>query len=352
MPVTESTGVTGVFPSANAVQYVVSNVRDEKMYKTRFFYNTQVVPAKVDAFLAARRLKFQVLNPNTVRLRVFSKTVQQTHDAGLDAGCLVSKVTHNDFSHPNVYSNRGVGDGTIGYNIDVKNSPQNPTTHKAPGFKSDGPGFESLTPGSESSEFEIKCSGSGYVSQDVVIAEPSGHGFESSQVTGLVVPTNLVGQESGEQNSGSADRSDLTSSESVGRRFESGVNKDMTTNSCSSVNAATEEVNQLCPIYDVNNVGMEEKFVNTIIFANHGNRDLAQGVDTPIFRQWQRQVDFQFGFVPLGCQLMPISVTSRNSHDYSPIEIHKIIRKTGKPNFYKLAYLWRHNCMLINGKVF
>ena len=59
MPATEITGVTGVFSSASAVSRVVSNVRDEKMYKTRFFYNTQVVPAKVDALLAARHQKFQ-----------------------------------------------------------------------------------------------------------------------------------------------------------------------------------------------------------------------------------------------------------------------------------------------------
>ena len=166
-----------------------------------------------------------------------------------------------------------------------------------------------------------------------MIAEPSGHGFESSQVTDLVVSTNLVGQVSGEQSSGSAGKFDLIFSKSVGPWFESGVDKDMTVNSCSSVNAATDEVNQLCSIYDVNNVGMEEMFVNTIIFANQGNKDLAQGVDTPSFSQWQRQVDFQFGFVPLGGQLMPSSVTSCNFHDYSPIEMHKIIRKTGKPNF-------------------
>ena len=126
------------------------------MYKTRFFYNTQVIPAKVDALLAARHQKFQVLNPNTVRSHVFSKSVQQTHDASLDSGCLVSKVTHNDFSHPNVHSNRGIADGTVGHNIDiVKNSPQNPATYKAPGFDSDGPGFGSLMAGYESNECEI-----------------------------------------------------------------------------------------------------------------------------------------------------------------------------------------------------
>ena len=92
----------------------------------------------------------------------------------------------------------------------------------------------------------------------------------------------------------------MTSSEGLGPGFESRVKKGITTKSHLSVNAVTDEVNQLCPIYDVNNVGMEKKFVNTIIFANQGSRDLAQGVNTPIFNQWQSQVDFQFGFVPLG----------------------------------------------------
>ena len=99
------------------------------------------------------------------------------------------------------------------------------------------------------------------------------------------------------------------------------------------MNAVTDKANQLCPIYDVNNVGMEEKFVNTIIFANQGNKDLAQGVNTPIFNHWKQQVDFQFGFVPLGSQLMPSNATLCNSHDYSPIEMHEIVKKTEKPNF-------------------
>ena len=163
--------------------------------------------------------------------------------------------------------------------------------------------------------------------------EPSGQEFESSRATDLVVPMNRIGQESSKLDNVSAGKSDPTSSEGLGPGFESGVKKDMSTKSHSSMNAGIDEVNQLCPIYDVNNVGMEEKFVNTIIFANQGSRDLAQGVNTPIFNEWQRQVDFQFGFVPLGCQLMPSSVTSWNSHDYSPIEMHQIIRKTGKPNF-------------------
>ena len=80
---------------------------------------------------------------------------------------------------------------------------------------------------------------------------------------------------------------------------------------------------------------MGKKFVNTIIFANQSNKDLAQGVNTPIFNHWQQQVDFQFGFLPLGSQLMPSDVVLCNSHDYSPNEMHKRVKKTGKPNFLK-----------------
>ena len=215
-----------------------------KKYKTKIFYNKQVVPSQVDALLAARRQKFQVLNPNTVRSHVFSRMVQQAHDASLNAGCLASKVTHNDLSHPNVHSNRGVDDGNMCYDTEVaKNSPQNPATDKAPGFESEGPGFEPLLAGYESSECEIKHSVSGCVYGDVVIAEPSGHGFESSQVTDLVVPMNQVRQESGKQDSDSAGKSDLTF-QKIGPGFESRVDKDMTTNYHSSVNAVTDGLNQ------------------------------------------------------------------------------------------------------------
>ena len=47
------------------------------------------------------------------------------------------------------------------------------------------------------------------------------------------------------------------------------------------------------PIYDVNNAGMNEKFINTIIFDNHCNKNFAMGVDTPNVRNWQQQFDCQ-----------------------------------------------------------
>ena len=245
----------------------------------------------------------------------------------------MSKVTHNGVSCPSVHSNRGVVHVTIGNDIDVvKNSIQNPATNKTPGFESDGPGFESLTAGYESSGHDTEQNTSGYVPRDLVVAEPTGHGFESSQANDLVPSMNQEGTDSCDQNKCSVSDPDLTVPENVGPGFESCV-KHTSTSCLTSVKVVTDKKNELCPIYDVNNVGMEEKFVNTIIFANQGNKDLSQGVNIPTFNHWQQQVDFQFGFVPLGSQLMPRNATLCNSHNYSPIEMHKIVKETGKPNF-------------------
>ena len=266
---------------------------------------------------------------------MFNKTVQQVCNTSLDAGWLVSNVAHNSVSLPSVHSNRSIIHVTIGNDIDaVKNSIQNSATNKTPGFESDGPGFESLIAGYESSGHETEQNSSGYVPRDLVVAKPTGYGFESSQVNDLVPSMNQEGKDSGDQNKCSVSNPDLTVPESVGLGFELCV-KHTSTSCLTSVNAVTDKENELCPIYDVNNAGMEEKFVNTIIFANQGNKDLAQGVNMPIFNHWQQQVDFQFGFVPLGSQLIPSNATLCNSHDDSSIEIHKIVKKTGKPNFFQ-----------------
>ena len=333
IPVSEIVGVTSVCPSDDVVSHVVTNVKDEKQYKTRFLYNKSVVPSQVDALLAARRHKCQVSNTNTIRSRVFGRTVKQTNAVSFHAGCVMSEVAHNDLGHPSVHSNKGVDHGAKCHDIDVvQNSPQKQTAIETPGFESKSPGFEPLISGFESCDCDTKLSMSGCAPGDVVIAEPSGQEFESSHVTDSAAPM-YVGQKSSKLDNVSVGKSELTSSESLGPGFESGVKTGIITKSRPSVNAVTDEVNQLCPIYDVNNVGMEDKFVNTIIFANQGRTDFPQGVNTPIFNQWQSQVDFQFGFVPLGCQLMPSSVKTVNSHDYSPIEMHQMVRKTGKPNF-------------------
>ena len=238
-------------------------------------------------------------------------------------------VTHNDFSHPNVHSSIGVGDVET-----VEHSAHNPAADEGPGFESNGPGFESVMAGYKVTEHKTKQSTSGDRSgSKPVIANPTDHGFQSFQVTRCGSSMNQEGKEFCEKDSYFVHNPDLTLSKINGPVGDSSVDNDINTPCLTSVNAVTDKANQLCPIYDVNNVGMEEKFVNTIIFSNHGNKDLAQGVNTPIFNQWKQQVDFQFGFVPLGSKLMPSNATLCNSHDYSPIQMHQIVKKTGKPNF-------------------
>ena len=63
-----------------------------------------------------------------------------------------------------------------------------------------------------------------------------------------------------------------------------------------SVNTVFKKCDQPCPIYDVNNMAIEEEFINTIIFANQGDKGLPICLDSPVYKKWQ-QVDFPFGFV-------------------------------------------------------
>ena len=317
-----------MLPEVNVVSSVIDNVRDQKVYKTRYFYNAKVFPANVDVLLARRRQKCQVLRSNGVRSRVICSTI-------------CPRVTHSDLSHPNVHSNNSVADALKKDDNNVANNlPHNPAAKQTSEFESGGSGFESFTSGDESGECKADQSSSGLVAQDVVVAEPTGHGFtpsqlgsESSWVTDYVSPTVMTSNECLEQVSGYRDKQKVAPPEGGRPGFEFGVRNDTCNSNPVSVNAAVDKSIHLCPIYDVNNVGMEEKFVNTIIFANQKNKDVAQGVNSPIYSQWQQQVDFQFGFVPLGCQLMPRNDTLCNSHDYSPIEMHNIVKRTGKPNF-------------------
>ena len=204
IPVTETVGVTSVCPSDDVVSHVVTNVKDDKQYKTRLFYNKSVVPGQVDALLAARHQKCQVSNTNTIRSRVFGRTVKQTNGVSFDAGCVMSEVAHNDLGHPSVHSYTGVDHGTKCHDIDVvKNLPQKAAAIETPGFESKFPGFEPFIAGCESRDCETKHSLSGCVPGDVVMAEPSGQEFESSQATDSAAPM-YIGQESSKLNNVSA----------------------------------------------------------------------------------------------------------------------------------------------------
>ena len=57
-------------------------------------------------------------------------------------------------------------------------------------------------------------------------------------------------------------------------------------------------------IYDVNNQGVLDKFVNSILHANQFTGTICD-VDTEIYHKWREQSEFNFGFVPLGDQKLP-----------------------------------------------
>ena len=59
------------------------------------------------------------------------------------------------------------------------------------------------------------------------------------------------------------------------------------------------------PLFNINSVGVEEKFANSIIhFKQFSESQISLGIDSPIFQKWSEQSDFQFGLIPLGEQLM------------------------------------------------
>ena len=89
------------------------------------------------------------------------------------------------------------------------------------------------------------------------------------------------------------------------------------------------------PLYGVNSVGVEETFGNTIMhFKQFNEFQVPLGVDSPILKKWTEQSDFQFGFIPLGEQLIPDKFTCNTSFNKSLLDAHYVVRQTGKPNFW------------------
>ena len=86
------------------------------------------------------------------------------------------------------------------------------------------------------------------------------------------------------------------------------------------------------PIYDVNGNGVSDKFVNSILHVSQFNGIIPE-VDTEIYHKWRGQSEFQFGFVPLGDQILPEKVKTSNSEGLKPLEMHRIVKETNKPNY-------------------
>ena len=96
----------------------------------------------------------------------------------------------------------------------------------------------------------------------------------------------------------------------------------------------TNITDQYMLLYDVNHVGVEEKFVNSIMHHKQFGDQVHIGDNQcQIFQKWREQSDFDFGFIPLGEQLMPQNFEINVTDTDNLIEIHKIVKQTGKPNF-------------------
>ena len=65
--------------------------------------------------------------------------------------------------------------------------------------------------------------------------------------------------------------------------------------------------NGLAPLYDTQLVGIEDKFVNTILNGVNTKQSHSPLSSKPdIYKEWERQSDFQFGFIPRSSQIMPV----------------------------------------------
>ena len=95
----------------------------------------------------------------------------------------------------------------------------------------------------------------------------------------------------------------------------------------------------IIPIYDINYSSLDDKFVPAIMHAGRKNAfsDL-ENILTPIFHKWCGQVDFAFGFVPLQDQLLPDSEKITPCPKYSWLQIHNMVKSTGKPNFLEARF--------------
>ena len=103
-----------------------------------------------------------------------------------------------------------------------------------------------------------------------------------------------------------------------------------------SNNSSAEMIQSgLLPLYDVNYTGVEDKFVNSILHVHQFSTSGDIGkLDSEIYNAWRRQSDFNFGFVPLGDQMLPRIVSVNEAKGKSPIQIHEIVRSTSKTKFY------------------
>ena len=90
-------------------------------------------------------------------------------------------------------------------------------------------------------------------------------------------------------------------------------------------------------LFDINDSSFDDKFANSILNFNQlkkggvGNLDF----DSEIFKKWRRQSAFDFGFIPIDEQAMPVVEYVNEWEGASPWDVHDFVKATGVPNFLK-----------------
>ena len=83
------------------------------------------------------------------------------------------------------------------------------------------------------------------------------------------------------------------------------------------------------PIYDIGVSCCDDKFVNSL-FSGQKRATLCK--NSVYFSSWRKQTDFYFGFLPITEFINP-KCTVSNSHSLALLELHELVKASGKPNY-------------------
>ena len=84
---------------------------------------------------------------------------------------------------------------------------------------------------------------------------------------------------------------------------------------------------------DSNHMGIEDKFISSILNESTKKTNAPMEHNSALFRKWQAQSDFPFGYILIDDQVMPVTNVVNCSDGFSPFSAHALVKATGKPNY-------------------
>ena len=276
--VTCSSGVTG----SNATSKNIAN----EVYRTHFVYNKNVRPSVIGALLAKKVKKCD--SKATEKPQIKSRVVLSSVNAGCGTGFGVGSPDVNSFDK---IHDSNVGNVTSSKGNDTSTPKLAAKVISSHGVNVDDALTGMIVPEKANTDSDVTAR---------VISAPRGNVEGRAEVS--KTPT--------EQGSGNSDK----------------------------VNAIKTAPSNSQTIYDVNNQGVLDKFVNSILHANQFS-GIIPDVNTEVYHKWCDQSDFNFGFVLLGDQILPDTLKVNNSKCLNPFEMHQIVKATNKPNYMEARLL-------------